>query len=86
MRSPEGNFIFYRIIYFATSWNFGYMVSELEKYVEKIQIYEKSWGFRGPFIRTVFYYLFSCGNGRIRLSHVEIELGKNSKAKHTNAH
>ena len=29
---------------------------------------------------------FSCGHGGIRRSHVEIEFGKNFKAKHVHAH
>ena len=42
--------------------------------------------FRGSIFRTVFYYFFSCGHGGIYHSHVKIEFGKNSKAKHMYMH
>ena len=44
------------------------------------------------FIRTShlqglsFINFFSCVYGGIRCSHVEIEFGKNSKARHTHSH
>ena len=62
------------------------MVSELERYVKKKEIYKTSGGFRGQFIRTIFYYFFSCSHGGICRSHVEIEFGKNFKVKHIHGH
>ena len=75
------NFIlWYKIIYFATSRNFPCMFTELEKYVQdEYQKFIKIRGFVGPFIRTITF--FSCGHSSIHCSHVEMEFGKNSKAK-----
>ena len=61
------------------------MVSELEKYEVVVEIYETARSFEGWFIRTAFITFFSCGYGGIPRSHVEIEFGKNSKAKHIHA-
>ena len=90
MRLPKGcnNSIWlYKIIYFATSWNFPAWLVNSENMYKKIQeIYKNSGDFGGPFLRTVFYYLFSCGHDGIRPNHVKIKYGQNFKAKHRHAH
>ena len=63
------------------------------------EIYEKSGGFGGLFITfylflfifisyliTIFITLYDDGLDGIRRGHVEIEFGKNSKAKRIHAH
>ena len=50
------------------------------------ELYKKSGGLRGSFDGLVFITVFSCGQGGICRGHVEIDFGKNSKAKHVHLH
>ena len=54
---------------------YGYWIRKLFTR-KKLEIDKKSGGFGAPFLRTIFYYFFSCGFDGVRHNSFEIELGK----------